>query len=270
MAAGFDDGSFYPNQPVTRGQFAKMVVAGLGLATANPATPSYSDVAPGSTFYQYVEGARVAGLISGYSDGTFRPSTPISRQQSNSLLGIYLSGAEIRAKGAITGLSESYPTLASWFAAEGEESLDPFSDAGAVLAVHRPPTAYLVYRGVVAGASSGALRYLQPTNSVTRAQAVAMVVRTATAVQQFAGRPAVTGLNPSSGPTAGGHQCHHHRYQPHRRHRRHLRNHGRHQLQRGELGHSDHRGVSGRQRPARVDITVTTPNGHLRPLAHRR
>ena len=203
VAAGFADGSFRPTQPVTRGQFAKMVVAGLGLATANPATPSYGDVARGSTFYVYVEGAKVAGLISGFSDGTFRPSAPISRQQSNSLLGIYLSGAEISGKGAITGLRASYPTLASWFAIEAEESLDPFSDVGSLLAVHRPPTAYLVYRGVVSGASAGLLRYLQPTNSVTRAQAVAMVVRTAKAAHLFAG-PAVTALSPTSGPTTGG------------------------------------------------------------------
>lgn len=90
VAAGFEDGSFHPSQPVTRGQLAKMAVAGLGLATADPATPSFSDVEPGSTFYPWIEGGRAAGLISGYDDGTFRPFAPMSRQQCNSLLGLYL------------------------------------------------------------------------------------------------------------------------------------------------------------------------------------
>jgi hypothetical protein len=41
----------------------------------------FSDVPPGSTFYPYVQCLACRGIISGYSDGTFRPSNEITRGQ---------------------------------------------------------------------------------------------------------------------------------------------------------------------------------------------
>jgi hypothetical protein len=46
-----------------------MVVLAAGWALANPATPTFQDVAPGSTFYQYVETAAAHGVINGYPCG---------------------------------------------------------------------------------------------------------------------------------------------------------------------------------------------------------
>ena len=203
VAGGYPDGSFRPTQAVTRGQFAKMVVDGLGLATATPASPTYPDVQPDHTFYPWIEGGAAAGVISGYPDGTFRPANPMTRQQCNSLLGRYLSGEEIRSRGGIQGTAGSYATLLAWFAAEGESYLAQFSDSSDLFDVHRPTTAYLVYKGVVSGSTAGGQKYLNPLASVIRAQAVAMVARTAKAADEFSGS-AVTSLNPTSGPTAGG------------------------------------------------------------------
>jgi hypothetical protein len=58
----------------------------------NPATPSFSDVAPGSTFYQYVETAKSHGIISGYSDSTFRPAGNATRAQLSKMLALALGG----------------------------------------------------------------------------------------------------------------------------------------------------------------------------------
>jgi len=41
----------------------------------------FSDVPPGSTFYPYVQCLACRGIISGYSDGTFRPGNDITRGQ---------------------------------------------------------------------------------------------------------------------------------------------------------------------------------------------
>ncbi len=41
----------------------------------------FSDVPPGSTFYPYVQCLACRGIISGYSDGTFRPGNEITRGQ---------------------------------------------------------------------------------------------------------------------------------------------------------------------------------------------
>jgi hypothetical protein len=42
---------------------------------------SFSDVPPGSTFYNYIECLACGGILGGYSDGTFRPGNNVTRGQ---------------------------------------------------------------------------------------------------------------------------------------------------------------------------------------------
>jgi hypothetical protein len=79
--SGYADGTFRPYANVTRGQVAKVIVTASGLKLLNPAQASFSDVGAGSTYYRYVETALAAGILSGYPDGTFRPSAPATRGQ---------------------------------------------------------------------------------------------------------------------------------------------------------------------------------------------
>ena len=191
VADGYPDGSFRPYQSVDRGQFAKMAVNGLGLDIYDPATPTFSDVPKGSTFYTFIEGAAAAGVINGYPDGTFRPSNLISRQQANSMMGRHLSNAEIAAQGSIKGELSTYPSLLDWYEFEGDLYLGAYLDRSQIEPLHRPTTAYLVYHEVVVGNN---LR-LNPTGTLTRAQAVAMVLRTLEAVGD------VTQTTPPAAPT---------------------------------------------------------------------
>ena len=46
-----------------------------------PCTSSYSDVPSGSTFYPFVQCLACRGIVSGYSDGTFRPNSEVTRGQ---------------------------------------------------------------------------------------------------------------------------------------------------------------------------------------------
>ncbi len=55
---------------------------GFPHGTADPASPSFSDVPKGSPYYQYIEGARAAGLVNGTTDSTFSPEAPITRQEA--------------------------------------------------------------------------------------------------------------------------------------------------------------------------------------------
>ena len=191
LAEGFPDGTFRPNQAVTSGQLAKMVADGLNIPPANPTTPSFSDVPRDSIFYQYIEGAVADGIISGYPDGTFRPNDNIVREQTNSILGLWLAQEEIAVLGSLQGAHGYYASLETWYAAEGEAVLAPFADQDDVAPIHRPATAYLVMRGVVLGTSGKAATYLNPGTELTRAQAVAMILRTK--AKQIAPNPA-TGL----------------------------------------------------------------------------
>jgi len=81
LVSGYGDGTFKPNEAVTRAQVAKIVVRASGLALENPAQPSFSDVPAGSTYYTYVETAKANGILSGYPDGTFHPSDSATRGQ---------------------------------------------------------------------------------------------------------------------------------------------------------------------------------------------
>ncbi len=204
VAGGYPDGTFLPNQPVTRAEFVKMAISGLGIATKNPATPTFIDVLPDSTFYPYVEGAYAAGLVKGETTPAgllFGPNAGISRQQANSILGRYLSGQEIEATGAITGgpgnqESSRYPSLDAWYAAGGDYYLGWFSDRGQVLPDHAAGTAYLVSLRVIKGSGGK----LAPEAKLSRAQAATMVLR----VKGVSFAPTVGFLDPASGPVAGG------------------------------------------------------------------
>jgi|LSQX01.1.fsa_nt_gb hypothetical protein len=193
VADGYADGTFKPARAVTRGQFAKMVVDGFGVAPANPASPSFRDVARGSTFYTWIEGAVAAGLISGYGDGTYKPNSNISRQQSNSILGAYLSKKELSVTGSITGKNGTYTSLDAWYSAEGTTILAHFADATSVATVHRPYTAYLVMRDVVKGSNDR----LTPGTNLNRAQAVALILRVKAATFSGGNPPTITGLSPT-------------------------------------------------------------------------
>lgn len=63
------DGSFRfePASNTTRGQFAKIAVLGFGVPAFTPTTPTFSDVPTNNTFYQYIEAAVRAGVISGFT-----------------------------------------------------------------------------------------------------------------------------------------------------------------------------------------------------------
>jgi hypothetical protein len=86
ILSGYPDGTVHPSAAVTRAQLTKLLVLARGYPLVTPATPSFSDVPPGDWAYAYTETAVVHGLISGYSDGTFRPRNPATRAQFCKLL----------------------------------------------------------------------------------------------------------------------------------------------------------------------------------------
>jgi len=178
VADGYPDGTFRPGDAVTRGQFAKMAVNGLGVDTVDPEAPTFKDVPKGSTFFAHIEGAYEAELIGGYATSSglyYRPANTITRQQANSILGRYLSDLEIRHTGVIHGDFMNYGSLDLWYKAEGEGFylMGKFDDAGSVLPDHRATTAYLSYRDIVKGSDSR----LNPNSTLIRSQAAALILR---------------------------------------------------------------------------------------------
>ena len=79
IVTGYSDGTFRPNEPITRAQFA--VIAMRFTDVTAPYGQSFSDVPSTAWYYDEVMGAAGFGWLSGYSDGTFRPNNPITRAE---------------------------------------------------------------------------------------------------------------------------------------------------------------------------------------------
>lgn len=86
MVAGYSDDTFRPDQPVTRQQFAKLIVLTLGLPTTTADLCRFPDVAStaGDGLYpdHFVAVAAANGITRGHADGTFAPRASIERRHA--------------------------------------------------------------------------------------------------------------------------------------------------------------------------------------------
>ncbi len=80
IIAGFPDGSFKPNEPVTRAQFAA-IIAKAFQPQAKSANKQFPDVQSNFWAYEVIQSASKGGFVSGYPDGTFKPQQQIPRVQ---------------------------------------------------------------------------------------------------------------------------------------------------------------------------------------------
>ena len=79
---GFPDGSFRPNDPVTRAQFAAMIRQAFPNAPKVRGTTNFVDVSTSYWGYEAIQTAYSSGFLAGYPGGTFRPNENIPRAQS--------------------------------------------------------------------------------------------------------------------------------------------------------------------------------------------
>ncbi len=78
---GFEDGTYRPDEPVTRAQFAKIVVASLGVGEAAQyaaGSTKFADVAEDHWAAGYINVAVDVGVINGYPDGSFQPENRVT------------------------------------------------------------------------------------------------------------------------------------------------------------------------------------------------
>src|SRR5207244_6108445 len=79
--SGYDDNTFRPYNNATRAQLTKIIVLAEGWPIDTTGGPHFSDVDESNIFYDYIETAYNRGIITGYSDGTFRPDNNVTRAQ---------------------------------------------------------------------------------------------------------------------------------------------------------------------------------------------
>jgi hypothetical protein len=77
---GYDDGTFRPTEQVSRQVIAAFMQRYSGESFTPPVTPTFTDVPVGHPFYEPIEWAAAEGLVTGFSDGRFKPTAAITRQ----------------------------------------------------------------------------------------------------------------------------------------------------------------------------------------------
>lgn len=78
ILAGYPDGTFRPNAPITRAEFA--TIAARFYHAPEVTDDAFPDIS-GSWARVYINRAAALGLVRGYPDGTFRPNTEITRAE---------------------------------------------------------------------------------------------------------------------------------------------------------------------------------------------
>lgn len=76
---GYEDGTFKPDNKISRAEFVKIVESFEALQTG---TNPYSDVDETYWAYKYIVSSSAKGWINGYLDGTFKPDNNISRSEA--------------------------------------------------------------------------------------------------------------------------------------------------------------------------------------------
>lgn len=159
VVRGMGGGLFVPSGPVTRAQFACMLVRAMGLPVRPAAEPlGLSDVKSSDWFYAELVTAVGAGLIDGFDDGTFRPNDPVTREQ-----------VAVMVTRALTKLGKAAPLTAE----QTYGVLSGFGDGSLVSLWAQPGLALAVSEGIVTG--SGGL--LTPQDGASRAEATVMIAR---------------------------------------------------------------------------------------------
>ena len=115
VLGGYSDGTFRPNAPITRAEFAKIAVS-FAQANGSAVYSYFTDVKTTDWFAPYVTAAKDSGLIEGYSDGSFKPENRITRAEAcaivNRVLGRKPSKSHMKISDRI-----DWPdcTTADWF-----------------------------------------------------------------------------------------------------------------------------------------------------------
>ena len=159
---GFDDGTFRPNDPVTRVQFIALLVRTKGFDKSGPTVPpavAFADQeAIPSWAAEAVSMAAQRGIVDGYEDGTFRPDAQVTR-------------AEMIAMTA----------RASHLQAGPEAELSMFADAAEIPVWAKGYVAAARHHGLVQGRENGRFA---PQEHTTRAEAAVLLLRWARSADQ--------------------------------------------------------------------------------------
>lgn len=155
LAGGYSDGTFKPNNTITRAEFMALVNRSFGFTQT--AEVDFSDLKSTNWFAGEIAKASAAGYVGGYSDGTIKPNNQITRQEAASMLS------------RILGLEDA------------SAAADNFADAQIIPQWSKGAIGVVVAKGYMGGYPD---QTFKPTQAITRAEAIVTIDRAIGGVEQ--------------------------------------------------------------------------------------
>ena len=119
VLVGYPDGSYKPDIPVTRAEFASMAIKALGQENANVTQDiHFADIEPDFWGYKIIQKAVYFDLIPDSKDTSFRPYDPVTRAEAISIAVNALTTQQIseqKAQDIIAKSFDDYTQLPAWF-----------------------------------------------------------------------------------------------------------------------------------------------------------
>ena len=146
---GYEDGTFRPDNSITRAEFVKLVNKYFGFN--NKEDIKFSDINTNDWYYKDICIASKAGYINGYEDKTFKPNKTITREEVSKIL--------ISIKNKQDNVYDK---------------LNKYPDKNKVSNWAKPYVEGAIEQGYLKGNDLG---LLNPTNNITRAESVTILSR---------------------------------------------------------------------------------------------
>ena len=146
VVSGTTATTFSPDKSISRGDFMVMLYRAYNLGSLAKASGNFSDVAAGSYYYDAISAAKSLGIATGSGDGSFSPTSSITREDAMTLL--YRTLVKVGKT----------PSTAN--------DLSSFTDKASVSSYAQDSIKALVGAGVINGSDGK----LAPQGSMTRAQ----------------------------------------------------------------------------------------------------
>ena len=119
VLVGYPDGTYKPDIPVSRAEFASMVIKSLGQENVNVSQAiDYADIEPDFWGYNIIQKAVYFDLIPNGRGTDFRPYDPVTRAEAITIAVNALTTSQIseqRAQSIISKSYEDYTQLPAWF-----------------------------------------------------------------------------------------------------------------------------------------------------------
>lgn len=92
IISGYDDGSFRPDDTINRAEAVKMIVNAFDVELETYELGTFSDVQPWDWFGDYVGTAYYYGMVNGFEDGNFYPSSNMTRGEASKIIALAMQG----------------------------------------------------------------------------------------------------------------------------------------------------------------------------------